>query len=113
MIFLNEYEIEEAEARLRDIPHLHALVVTLINLREWVDSHSDGWPYWNPPVKAAAKLMILIDATRFNPQDCTIEAYRAALRPIKVFRTKANRGDGTWGIRTPDTCNFEIMEVST
>ena len=89
MMFMNEYDIDCAAHRVGHLPNLGAAVTTIANLRDWANQHSDGWAYWPKPVRAAEKLMVLIEsADRFDPEDVTAEAYAAAVRPIKAFRTR-------------------------
>ena len=102
MRFMNEWEVTEARERYADHPILGPATRTLYNLMEWTNSHSDGWPYWAKPTRAAAGLMELIerDGTsryRFDDEreDVTPEEYAKALRPIKSFRT---RHDATFTI---------------
>lgn len=88
---MNRWEVEDAADRHVQHPILGPATQTLRNLMEWTDRNSDGWPYWPKPVRAAAKLIELIE--RSHPyhrpqQEATIEEYKAALRPIKAFRTR-------------------------
>jgi hypothetical protein len=101
---MNEYEIENAEHVFRDHPVLGPAVRTLRNLVDWTNRNSDGWAYWPKPTRAAEKLMELIEGPRGNGadpvrDDATVEKLKAALRPIKAFRTRHAGGDG-----------FEIIE---
>jgi hypothetical protein len=94
MLFLNEYDVEEARARYANHPVLGPATETLSNLVEWTNSHSDGWPYWQVPRRAALKLQELIQGESIRSRydgvraDATAEKLAAALRPIKAFRTK-------------------------
>ena len=95
MRFMNEWDIDEAERRYGDHPVLGPATRTLRNLAQWANANSDGWAYWPKPVRAAARLMEMIerDGTsryRFDDEreDVTAEEYAKALRPIKAFRTK-------------------------
>lgn len=94
MRFMNERDVEDARHRYFDHPVLGPATETLVNLVEWTNSHSDGWPYWAKPCRAAAKLQELIEGdgtwdARIHPDDrATPEALKAALRPIKAFRTR-------------------------
>lgn len=95
MRFMNESEIEDEAARRAGHAVLGPATQTLRNLMEWANSNSDGWPYWAAPGRAAAKLMELItrDGTAkyiFDDErpDATQAAYRAALTPLKTFRTR-------------------------
>jgi hypothetical protein len=92
---MNEWDVEEAAARYADHPILGPATQTLRNLMHWTNANSDGWAYWPKPARAAARLMEVIerDGTsryRFDDDrdDVTETEYRAALRPIKTFRTK-------------------------
>jgi hypothetical protein len=90
MRYMNEWEIEEAVDRFAGQPILGPATVTLQNLQRWTNSHSDGWAYWPKPCRAAAKLQELIEeAHPFRGAKQPTEAeYKAALRPIKAFRTR-------------------------
>lgn len=104
MNYFEIFEIPEAAVRYRDHPVLGPATRTLDNLRRWADANSDGWAYWPKPARAAAKLMELIEGdgtwqARQNPDErATADAYKAALRPIKAFRTRQG-------------ADFEIVEV--
>lgn len=95
MRFMNQWDIERAFSRYIDHPILGPATVTLSNLADWTNRNSDGWAYWPKPVRAAAKLMELIErdgTSRFvfddDRADVTPAEYAAALRPIKSFRTR-------------------------
>lgn len=102
MRYMNTYEIRRAHGLYAGNPVLgtgrHPVlgpaVETLRNLQEWTDAHSDGWAYWPKPARAASRLMTLIeqDGTwqyrQGDRDDVTVSEYRAALRPIKAFRTR-------------------------
>jgi hypothetical protein len=103
MMFMNEYEIESAAHYCRDHPVLGPATRTLQNLATWTNQNSDGWPYWAKPCRAAARLQELIyEATRYrygaDAEGVTVEQYKAALKPIKAFRTRQG-------------ADFEIVEV--
>jgi hypothetical protein len=94
---MNRYEVEEAAARYAQHPVLGPATRTLHNLMDWTDANSDGWAYWPKPVRAADKLMTLIEgedraAARFDREraDATPAKLAAALRPVKAFRTRQN-----------------------
>ena len=104
MRFMNEYEVLDARSRYADHPVLGPATTTLYNLMRWTNENSDGWPYWPKPTRAAAKLMELVDHGRIrfdNPErtDATVAAYKAALRPVKAFRTRHNT-------------DFEVVEAA-
>lgn len=89
MLFMNEYEIDEAVHRYATNPNypvLSAAVQTLANLKNWANSISDGWCYWPKPVRAARQLQELIQK-RAEP---TVAEYTKALTPIKRLLTKHN-----------------------
>jgi hypothetical protein len=91
MLFMNEYDIEEALNRFHnaETPNLFAGAQTIARLCRWTNSCSDGWPYWSKPVTAARKLIELLQAAdRFDPQDCTEADLRKAYAPIKSFLTR-------------------------
>jgi hypothetical protein len=94
MRHMNEYDIDRALRLHRHHPVLGPAAVTLANLADWANENSDGWAYWPKPARAAAKLMELIErdgtweALHGERADATPEAYKAALRPVKAFRTR-------------------------
>jgi hypothetical protein len=97
MRFMNGYDINRAYLQYADHPVLGPAVETLDNLQQWTNCNSDGWSYWPKPVRAAAKLMELIERDGTSRyifdsvrEDATVEEYKAALRPIKAFRTRQN-----------------------
>ncbi len=105
MRFMNDYDIQRADRLYRDHPVLGPAVETIASLKAWTDQNSDGWAYWPKPARAAARLMELIEgngtyqAQQEADQRATVEAYKAALRPIKAFRTRQG-------------ADFEIVEVT-
>jgi hypothetical protein len=95
MRYMNDYDIARAQQRWGTHPILGPALETLGNLVVWTNLNSDGWAYWPKPCRAAAKLMEMIErdgTSRYafdeERADVTVEEYRAALRPIKAFRTK-------------------------
>ena len=98
---MNRYEIEDAVRQYADDPVLGPASRTLHNLMVWTNRNSDGWAYWPKPCRAAARLQALIQDAhpfRHNRTEATVEGYKAALRPIKSFRTRQG-------------ADFEIVEV--
>lgn len=97
MHFANEYEIEQwlQSYQTSETPNLARGARTLYELMNWTNRNSDGWPYWSKPVKAADKLITLLeDADRAGraawstPKDATDAQLKAALTPIKSFLTR-------------------------
>lgn len=104
-MWMNEYEIADAAVQFRHSdPVIEAATLTLVNLVNWTNRNSDGWPYWRKPVVAAIKLMDLIqEAQKVRPSsDLEVlnfkTAYKRALVPLKAFRTRHG-------------ADFEIVEV--
>ena len=89
MMFMNEYEINDRAERYRNHPVLGPATRFLQAYMGEVNAHSDGWPYWSPPVKAAAKLMTLIQRG-----DATLAEVTKALSPIKAFMTRRGNAAG-------------------
>lgn len=93
MMWMNEYEIEEAVRLLRseELPNLLSGALALRRLMVWVNSNSDGWCYWQLPSRAATRLQaVLQDATRkirFSDDypDITRTSLTSLLRPIRKF----------------------------
>jgi hypothetical protein len=92
MMFMNEWDIRETARRYAAHPALGPATTFLLEFMEEVNAHSDGWPYWSPPVRSAAKLMALIN-TR-DPRLVTPAHVRRALGPIKSFMTRRGTGAG-------------------
>lgn len=93
MRYMNEWDIAQATDRYADHPVLGPATQTLANLRDWTNANSDGWAYWPKPLRAAAKLIELIEGdgtrqARENTERATPDAYRRALTPVKAFRTR-------------------------
>lgn len=97
MTWMNEYEIDEAlrfTAR-NELWYLRQGAEVLSRLRDWTNSHSDGWPYWQKPARAANRLMELLEKARRDERqsddelkDITEAELRQALSPIKAFLTR-------------------------
>jgi hypothetical protein len=108
MLFMNEWDIDEALARYVGHPVLGPATQTLANLRDATNANSDGWAYWPKPCRAAKRLQELIQGgrdSRWDTEraDVTVAAYRKALVPIKSFRTRVASSVGM---------DFEIVEVA-
>lgn len=99
MAWMNEYEIDEAVEDLEPVadefPRLAEAAAVLQRLKNWTNGHSDGWPYWQKPSRAANRLMEALNVSRlqvrFRPdlvEDMTDAELKAALRPIKAFLTR-------------------------
>ena len=96
MRFMNTWEITRAAEVYADHPLLGPATQTLAALRDATDANSDGWCYWPKPARAAAKLIELIErdgtatyAFDRARADVSPEELKAALRPIKAFRTRS------------------------
>jgi hypothetical protein len=94
MRFMNEGEIEAAARRYRHHPILGPATQTLSSLCLTVNINSDGWHSWPQPVRAAARLMDLIEgdgrSLSLDParMDATVSKLKASYTPIKSFRTR-------------------------
>lgn len=90
MYFMNEWEIDLARSRY-NLHQLHPVLgpatQLLSDLRDMVNGCSDGWAYWGPPVRAAARLMTMIQ----HPETATVETFKASQKPIKAFCTRYKR----------------------
>ena len=92
MHFMNRCDIDDAVRFSINLPVLHKAALILQDLMNAVDGCSDGWCYWKAPVKAADKLMTLIERDRDNwgkvRTDITEAELQKALTPIRSFCTK-------------------------
>lgn len=109
MKFVNEWDAQELAQRWARHEVLGPASRTLLNLVEWANGNSDGWAYWPRPAAAARKLMCLLEGDGSVPQgercpecftnrsyhapscsrpDATPAALKAALAPVKAFRTR-------------------------
>lgn len=95
MRFMNEFDVHAAQLRWTGHPVLGPAANTLASLMEATNANSDGWPYYTKPIRSAAKLMELIEGNgtwqffQGKREDATPEKLRAALKPIKSFRTRS------------------------
>jgi len=87
MLFMNEYEIDEAVSYWQNHPLLGPASKLLAALRDIVNQNSDGWAYWSPPVRAAKMLQELLQAARRGEQVTETE-FKKALPPIKRFYSR-------------------------
>src|SRR5437764_8567397 len=83
VLFMNEWEINQARDRYRNHPVLRKATQFLSDYRDQVNAHSDGWPYWSVAVHAARQLIALIQ----HPDTATDQAFRKSLAPIQSFYT--------------------------
>jgi len=94
MRFMNAWDVDRAVETFADHPVLGPATLTIRNLMDWTNENSDGWAYWPKPARAAKRLIDLIERdgtweARYGERlDATVEEYKAALRPIKAFRTR-------------------------
>ena len=97
MMFMNEYDVLDARDDFSDDPVYGPATATLYNLMDWTNDNSDGWAYWQKPLRAATGLMAFIDAEQRRRRDWRAEdpnerevraAYKKSLTAIKAFRTR-------------------------
>ena len=96
MLYMNDHDLAYARRRFGRgfTPNRLALVMVVDNLREWTDNHSDGWAYWQPPLRAARRAIDNIYSTTSAANevqeftDISDEEVMFAVRPIKSFLTK-------------------------
>lgn len=89
MRYMNEPEIVAATVRHADHAVLSPAARFLVAFMHEVNGASDGWAYWKPPVKAARKLMELLERG-----DGTYDDLTKALTPIKRFYSTHGRAAG-------------------
>lgn len=100
-MWMNEGEIDQVvracESRGDDRPIAKRAAKFLWVLMDETNSHSDGWPYWSAPSKAANKLMELLKPYMYPwgaAEDITEADYKRALVPIKAFYTRRGYAAG-------------------
>lgn len=109
-MWMNQWDICEAEGLFRYHPVLGPATRFLREFVEEVNSHSDGWPYWSPPSKAADQLMNIIEQQRkaswpaaavpwrnSGAPEVTRRDIEKALVPIKAFYTRYLKGQYSSG----------------
>lgn len=84
MLYMNDYDIMNAQQRFASHPVLGKAVQFLAAFKEQVDNCSDGWAHWKCPVQAANKLMELIQG-KTEPTEAN---FKKAMSPIKSFMTR-------------------------
>ena len=94
-MFMDQFDIEWAAEAEHECPNVRKGVRLLLRLMEAVNSQSDGWAYWAPPSKSAAKLATLL-ATAGNLQRGTRGKvsdadFKRAVSPIKAMVTRQRR----------------------
>lgn len=96
MRYMNDYELLMARSRFGhgSTPNRLALVLVVDNLAEQTNQVSDGWAYWQKPLRAAEKAIMLIQSSTYaenerqESEDITDAEMHAAVRPIKAFLTR-------------------------
>jgi len=91
MMVLNEWEVEEMERRYygSDIePNMARATRALARFVTWTNDHSDGWPYWPKPSRAARRLMEDIYRAHMDCRDLTPREVTMGLRSVKAFLTR-------------------------
>lgn len=99
MLFMNEYDIQTLRVRYALHPVLGPATRFLDEFKDEVNAHSDGWPYWSAPVKAAKQLIALIQSHTvvYRPvadRPITADDVRKAIAPIKAFMTRRGKAAG-------------------
>ena len=91
MLFMNEWDIIDAQRQLAKHPILGKATTLLYDLMTLTNEVSDGWAYWPKPCRAARQLQALIqrgiEHQRY-PRDTVVitdAELRKALAPIKAF----------------------------
>jgi hypothetical protein len=93
MLFMNQWDIEEAVQRHARHPILSKATRLLYDLMNLANEVSDGWCYWPKPCRAAKKLQELIQANdprtkKWDAPEVTEADLKAAIAPIKAFMTR-------------------------
>lgn len=93
--WMNEWDVEESAGTYgTHTPNLQKGSQVLLELMRWTNRNSDGWPYWQKPIRAADKLMGALQAERtayrrtHETVDLTDAELKKLLTPIKSFLTR-------------------------
>lgn len=88
MYYLNRDDIDVlVEVIEQRHPAAYPFARYLRDWRDWVDDHSDGWPYWSGGCRAAGKLMHELEGIR-RGLPINLSALRKALAPIRATCTR-------------------------
>ncbi|CAM6053494.1 unnamed protein product [Sphagnum tenellum] len=85
MMFMNQWEIDEAVVRHPASTVQGQAARILQRLRDQVNEISDGWAYWSKPLQASKNLMILVQYRGGAVSEADL---KKALIPVKSFCTK-------------------------
>jgi hypothetical protein len=93
MLYMNEHEVHEMARLYYGHPILRPATQTLGALVDWTNDHSDGWPYWSKPCRAARALQELIGDYRVYLDDpgresVALDDLKRAYRPLRAFATR-------------------------
>lgn len=83
MMFMNQWDIEDAVQRHANHDVLGPATRLLARFMETVNENSDGWAHWGAAPRAAKKLMMLIESG-----DGTLRDLKKAITPIKSCCTR-------------------------
>ena len=89
MLYMNDSDMVQAETMARTY-EMKLACRFLIAFKDEVDQHSDGWAYWRAPLKAATRLMKLIQQNG----SMSDSEFQWALTPIKSFYTRKGTAAG-------------------
>jgi 23S rRNA A2030 N6-methylase RlmJ len=84
MLAMDEHDIRAARLRYHKHHILGRATEFLEAFMQEVNDHSDGWAYWPAPVKAAKKLMEIIQ----DPPYANENTLKKAITPIRSFYTR-------------------------
>jgi hypothetical protein len=89
MKYWNQHDVASAQRRFEGLPDRELGLLVLTRLMNWTNRNSDGWAYWPKPVRAAKRLMELLDSgDHWDPEDVTEAELKKAFTPIKSFLTR-------------------------
>jgi hypothetical protein len=93
MLFMNEYDIQDAAREYAGHAILGPATKTLLALADWTNRNSDGWAYWPKPCRAARALQELIQSHQRDLRETGgarvgTDELKRAYRPIRSFATR-------------------------
>lgn len=86
--YINDYEIELA-LRNQPVNSVRGYAARILfEHKEIVDSNSDGWAHWAPPVRAAKRLIEVVQAAGDTNHEILEKNFKAGVTNLRSFYTR-------------------------